>query len=158
MKKLISLVVLAGALMASVPTAHAQSGTVPEMGPRVFAGPVYLLGPVYGVSSKFYLDGTNATALYVGGTNIALGSLTNAMLVAGPYIGGNIPVASVTNATRTAGPYIGGNIPVAALTNAGPALASNVIVLAVWKGLPTSTNGLVSGQLWLNSNVLTIYP
>ena len=63
---------------------------------------------------------------------------------------GNLPLAQMTNALPTAGAYIGGNIAVAALTNAMHG--------AICIGIPTSTNGLVTGQLWSNSGVLTIKP
>ena len=86
------------------------------------------------------------------GVGVTLAAFNGSALtsLAGANLTGNIALARITNAMATAGSTIGGNISTNCLTNA--------VIGTMWKGLPTSTNGLVSGQLWLNSNVLTIFP
>ena len=44
-----------------------------------------------------------------------------------------------------------GTLPVATISN-------SIINKAFWKALPTSTNTLVSGQLWISNNFITIFP
>ena len=127
MKKLMTLAVVLAILAMGASMLSAQvpmDNTV-----RHYQAPQYFDNGIWILSSGFYLDGTNITCT-VFTNSVSQGAITNALLTAGPYIGGNIPKAAISNA----------------------------VVGAMWKNLPTSTNGLVSGQLWLNSNVLTIFP
>ena len=87
----------------------------------------------------------------IGNMNYNGYSLTNALTIG--FADGTIlySTSTVVAASTTNAAIVVGTLPLATVSN-------SIINKAFWKALPTSTNGLVSGQLWLNSNVLTIYP
>jgi hypothetical protein len=131
MKRIFSIALVAGIVVLGAKILLAQ--TPVDMEVKNFAAPVYCWSSLNVLSNNFYVGGVR--------------TVPSNTLYSSSY---NIPIANLTNALPSAGSYIGGNLSTNTLTNA--------IVKAMWKGLPTSTNGLVSGQIWLNSNVLTIVP
>ena len=142
MRKLLSFLV-ALALSGAAYATDATNG---------FAG-TWCAGPVIYCDGNLSVSGTvtsaqgvlTTTNLNAYGTNQVLTAVSNAVGVAAGTTAAAINGANITNLT------LAGNIAAARLTNA-------VLGATMFGSIPTSTNGLVTGQLWSNSGVLTIKP